>query len=148
MPTTVLLVRHAEAVQIGDDAPLTDAGSRRAHALVGVAEHAGVDVVITSQYRRTKDTAAPLVEAGTIPAVEVPIGNVPEHVAAIVERITTEYAGKTVLVVGDNNTIPLIVQVLSGVEHPAIAHEDNTRLFMVTLGEKTSVIAAQYGCSP
>ena len=139
-PTTVIIVRHAESVQIGDDPALTDAGTARANALVTVAEHAGVQRVYVTQFRRTRDTALPLATKLNLEPVEY---DAKGDVAAFAKRLLAENAGGTVLVVGHSNTVPSIVEALSGVKVAPIKHEDNTRVFVVT---GRNVVAAQYGC--
>src|SRR5207248_3230286 len=62
--TTVILVRHAEKAAVpADDPGLTDAGQARAQALMAIARDAGVDAIITTQFKRTKETARPAAEA-------------------------------------------------------------------------------------
>ncbi|HEU4586172.1 MAG TPA: histidine phosphatase family protein, partial [Gemmatimonadaceae bacterium] len=58
--TTVIVVRHGEkATGQGDDPHLSDAGNARAHSLAHALEHAGVSAVITTQWKRTAETALP-----------------------------------------------------------------------------------------
>ena len=59
--TMVLIVRHAEkAASAGTDPDLSAAGAARANALAAVAAHAGVEAAYVTQFKRTKETAAPL----------------------------------------------------------------------------------------
>src|SRR5215467_14078068 len=65
--TTVIIVRHAEkAAEPADDPPLTAAGEKRAQDLWLAVKDAGVSAVITTQYARTRATAAPTATAGHI----------------------------------------------------------------------------------
>jgi len=58
LPAPVLLVRHAEkAAEPADDPPLTAAGAERAQALATALQDAGVTAIITTQLRRTRETA-------------------------------------------------------------------------------------------
>ncbi len=64
----VYLVRHAEPTLPAMGAPDTDpelnmAGRERAHALVHVLREAGITDVLSTDYNRTRQTAAPLAEA-------------------------------------------------------------------------------------
>src|SRR5215813_5123448 len=69
--TTIILVRHAEkATEPADDPPLTSAGETRARDLWDAIKDAGVTAVITTQYARTRATAAPTATNAHI-AVEV-----------------------------------------------------------------------------
>src|SRR5262245_40428559 len=63
-PALVLLVRHAEkAKDAGNDPPLTAAGTQRAEDLALALRDAGVTTIVTTQLRRTGDTARPLATA-------------------------------------------------------------------------------------
>ncbi|HEX2190341.1 MAG TPA: histidine phosphatase family protein, partial [Longimicrobiaceae bacterium] len=70
-PTVVVLVRHAEkAAAGGQDPELSEAGTARAGALAAALAEAGVDAVVTTQLRRTRLTAQPLMrELGLAPEV-------------------------------------------------------------------------------
>src|SRR5260221_521280 len=69
-PTTVLIVRHAEKMaNAGGDPDISPAGVARANALATVAGRAGVEAAYVTQYRRTRETAAPL----RVPMIEVPV---------------------------------------------------------------------------
>src|SRR5579864_8198921 len=67
----LILVRHADkAAQPVDDPPLTAAGTKRAQDLAEALRSAGVAAIITTQLRRTRDTAQPLATAlGIVPEV-------------------------------------------------------------------------------
>src|SRR3954447_19431400 len=59
--TTVLIVRHAEKMaNAGTDPDISPEGVARAKALAAVCEHAGVEAAYVTQYKRTRQTAAPL----------------------------------------------------------------------------------------
>ena len=147
--TTVILVRHAETAgdtsSGGTDPALSEAGTARAKALAAVAKDAQVSAAIVSQYRRTKDTGAEL----KVPLIEVPVerGKAGEQADAIVKRIAADHRGKSVLVVGHSNTIPVIVKALSGVAAADIAHEEYDRLYVVVLeeGKPARVVVGRYG---
>jgi len=115
-PTIVILVRHAEkAAQPAADPPLTADGEARARALAAELADARVDVVVTTQFARTRLTAAPLADAMHItPAIVATSGTALEHARAVADTIRARYAGRTVLVVGHSNTIPKIITALGG----------------------------------
>lgn len=120
-PTVVIVVRHAEKAAVeGQDPPLSEAGLKRAQRLADLAAQAGVSVVYTTQFRRTRDTAQPLVERLKIPAqaVELTRANISAHPAALAREITTKHKGQTVLVVGHSNTAPRVAAALSGQSIP------------------------------
>ena len=126
-PTTIVLVRHAEAVaNAGTDPVLSDAGIARAKALAAALKDAGVKAVITTQYQRTILTGRPLAEATGAELLQLPAqtGN-PATLAA-------KYAGGTIVIVGHSNTVPAIVKGLTGVDVGEIAHDSYDQMFIVT----------------
>ena len=144
-PTTVLIVRHAEKLtNAGGDPDLSPVGVARANALAAVAAHAGVEAAYVTQYRRTKETAAPL----HVPMIEVPVnlsapGDYPKRLA---EAIASHSAGKVVLVVSHSNTVPAIVETLAHVKVPPLADAEYDRLYIVALPASgvPRVISARY----
>ena len=80
--TVVLLVRHAERAPGTGDVPISDAGQARAAALADVGKVAGVSAIITTQFLRTQQTAAPLATAlGLTPVVVGTGADAAKHVA-------------------------------------------------------------------
>jgi broad specificity phosphatase PhoE len=148
--TTVVIVRHAEKVDDSTDPALADPGVRRADALAAALADAGVQTVYTTQYRRTRDTAAPLAALlGLQPVVIASSGaSTAEHAAEIAVTIRERDTGGTVLVVGHSNTVPAIIQALGG---PDIGHIDDdayANLFIVVISEHgTRLIRATYGAT-
>src|SRR3990172_10984027 len=64
LPTTVVVVRHAEKAAVpGDDPPLSEAGHARARALRAALADASVTAVVVSPRIRTHETARPLAPA-------------------------------------------------------------------------------------
>ncbi len=115
--TVVYLVRHAEkAEEPRRDPGLTAAGSRRADALAAVLAEAGLTGIITSQFTRTRATAAPVVRASGLEPVVIRYraGDFRTHGAAVAEAIRERFAGGIVLVVGHSDTVPAIVAALGG----------------------------------
>ena len=134
-PTVVLLVRHAEkAAEPAQDPPLTESGRARAQALVAVARDAGVTAIITTQYDRTRSTAAPAAEALRITPDVVAAGPLAQHAKAVADQVR-KHAGKTVLVVGHSNTIPAIVGALGAPQPREICDSEYDALFVVVLGD-------------
>jgi phosphohistidine phosphatase SixA len=144
----VLLVRHAEkATEPADDPPLTGAGVARAQALATALRDARVTSVITTQLRRTRDTAFPLATARGLTPEVVPVatGALPAHVEATVTAIR-RHAGDVVLVVGHSNTIPAIIAALGGPLLPDICDSAYSNLFILQLGGgDPRLVQAHYG---
>src|SRR5437762_3251524 len=75
--TTVYIVRHAEKstmVTSDPDPDLTSVGKRRAEALASRLGTAGVTAIITSQFKRTQETAQPIAAALRIQPEIIPAG--------------------------------------------------------------------------
>ena len=134
--TVVLVMRHAErAEQGGADPGLSEAGVERARQLASAAREAGVRVVLTTQYARTRETAAPLAAATGAQVVARPVtpANVGSYAADLAREIRGAHGGHTVAVVGHSNTVPAIVAALTGGPAPALGEGDYGDLFVVIL---------------
>jgi broad specificity phosphatase PhoE len=140
--TVVVLVRHAEKVDDSRDPPLSKAGERRAEALAAALGDAGIQAVYTTQYVRTRDTAAPLAQAvGVDPVIVASAGDA----AAIAAHIREHNVGRTVLVVGHSNTVPAIITALGGADVGKIGDDEYSHLFIVLLdGSGAGVVRATY----
>lgn len=123
---TVLLVRHAEKLDDSRDPPLTEEGHARADALAALFANARVAAVYTSEYERTRDTAAPLAKAHGLTPVVIRA----DETDALLAALETHAADELVVVVGHSNTLPGLIERLGG-EAPRIAHGDYGRLFLV-----------------
>jgi broad specificity phosphatase PhoE len=146
--TVVYLVRHAEkAAQPAADPPLTPEGEARATALATLLRQAGVQDVYTTQYARTRSTAAPFVAAAGLQAIVIgATGDAPAHARTVADRILAN-PGRTVLVVGHSNTIPAIVEALGAPAPEPIRDDEYDDLFVVILqaGRTARVVRARYG---
>lgn len=153
LPTTVIIVRHAEK-ETGDksnlDPSLSETGARRAQDLVRLAEDANVTAIYTTQFKRAKETAQPLADKLSIPitATTVNAENFNNYSSEMAKEILTKYSGQTVLVISHTNTIPQLIQALGGKLPPPI--DDATefdRVFVVVVPESGApkIIKARYG---
>ena len=148
--TVVIVVRHAEKAGPSGDVPLSPEGVERARALVNVARQAGVSGIITTQFQRTRQTAAPLAESlGIAPQVVEATGAASDHARAVVDAIQARYTGRTVLVVGHSNTVPAIVAALGVPPFPDLCDEEYDNLFTVIVSPDGSarVVRAKYGAT-
>lgn len=141
----VIVVRHAERADGGAAAPgaamtntndpeLSAAGKARAQALAAMLKDAGVTAIYTTEFKRTKDTAAPLAEALKITAEVV----TSRDQAALIAKIKANTKG-AVLVVGHSNTVPAIIKALGGAE-VTLADTEYDSLFFVAPGGATTRI--------
>jgi broad specificity phosphatase PhoE len=146
--TTVIVVRHAEkAAQPAADPPLTAGGRARAHALAVALKSAGVTAVVTTQFARTKATAAPTADEFHLTPVVVPATSpVSDHARAVAAAVM-RHAGGTVLVVGHSNTVAAIVAALGAPKPAELCDAEYDAMFVLTVqadGHAT-VIKARYG---
>ncbi|GGA71920.1 phosphoglycerate mutase [Arenimonas soli] len=132
----VVVVRHAEKDDDDKHDPsLAGDGEVRAQALSTTLAGAGLDRAITTQYRRTRQTAEPAAAAAGI-AVEVReinAGNAASYAADLASDLRAMPAGSTVLVVGHSNTVPDIVLALSGQAAEAMPETEYDRYTLVLL---------------
>lgn len=127
-PIVVYVVRHAERAEDGtNDPPISADGERRARLLASMLRDSGVTHIYTTDFLRTRATAAPIAQgAGLVPEVYDP--GAP---AALAGRLRTT-PGRH-LVVGHSNSVPDLVAALGGDPHGEIAQDEYDRLYVLTL---------------
>lgn len=149
LPAVVVLVRHAEkALQPGEDPPLTAEGLQRAEALAATLWNAGVSAVITTQWVRTKQTAAPVAALPGVTSRQevVPTQRDIRAHAEAVARAVRRHAGGAVLVVGHSNTIPAILAALGGPRLPDICDSAFDDLFVLSpAADGAHLVKSRYG---
>lgn len=149
-PLVVYLVRHAErGTAPAGDPSITAEGSARAEALREALRDAGVRSIVTSDRRRTQETARPLATALGLTMIPVPVsGAVDAHVAAVAREVRTRGTAGPVLVVGHSNTIPAIIRALGGPSSGDICDGRYADLFVLTAdGDGARLVRASYGAS-
>jgi 2,3-bisphosphoglycerate-dependent phosphoglycerate mutase len=138
--TTYYLIRHAEKNRTdttNKDAHLTDKGTKRADHWATVLSAANINMVYTTAYNRTKETAQP---TATKNGLKMHVYN-PRKMYDDDFKHTTK--GKNVLVVGHSNTTPAFVnKILGKKKYPQIADDNNNNLYIVTVTKRgaTSVL--------
>ena len=132
----VIVVRHAERADGGAgvsmagtpaDPLLSAAGEARAAKLAGMLEEAAITAIVVTEFRRTQDTAKPI-------AAKLALS--PEIIKAadtqdLLTRLKTKLANDVVLVVGHSNTIPAIVEGLTGRDVTVADSQYNDIFFVV-----------------
>ena len=132
----IFLVRHAERAttsagqpagraMMGDDPPLADAGHQRAVRLAALLASAEIKHIFTTEYLRTRQTAAPLAERLNIKAI-MGAAQDPEPFVQQIRK-----ASGNVLVVGHSNTIPELIKRLGVTRAITIADNEYDNLFVV-----------------
>ncbi len=142
--TTVVVIRHAEKLidgggenrmQSGADPPLAPAGVARAALLsrmFGDSHGPGcVNAIYVSSALRSRMTAAPLAaRLGLTPIVS----DDGSDARSLARRVLREHAGARVLVVGHSDTVPRIVEALSGAKHlPPMGDEEYDTMYIVSV---------------
>lgn len=123
----VFLVRHAERADNSKDSPLSMTGTARAERLAAMLKDAGITSIYTTEYQRTKQTAAPLGDAVHV----APVAVAATDLAALLQRVRGSGPHGRVLIVGHSNTVPDLIRAL-GVETPiAIGDAEYDNLFIV-----------------
>jgi len=148
MPALVILVRHAEkSTEPRDDPALTAAGRDRARALAAALANAGVTAIVTSDRRRTIETAAPIAKARGLTPVAIgrPDGSLDGHVAAVVAEVL-RHPGGVVLVVGHTDTLPAIVRALGAASIGEMSDSEFGNLFLLSPGpDAPRLVRTRYG---
>jgi phosphohistidine phosphatase SixA len=134
----IFLVRHAEKLADGEDPGLSTAGMQRAEKLAVLLDDAEITGIYSTDYIRTRDTAAPLARAEDL-EIKLYDPSKPEQLIDLLSNKTGRY-----LVVGHSNTTPDLVKRLGGTPGPAIDEKtEYNRLYIVTRddsGKATSVL--------
>ena len=141
--TTVIVVRHAEkdTTMLGSDPRLSAAGVVRAHELAQVLAEVRVSAIYVTPWQRNRQTAQPL--ATRLGDTLIVVDAIDETVS----RLRTRHRGQAVLVVGHSNTVPQIIEQLTGEKIRPFVENDYDRLYVVTLPPSGPgrLLALRYG---
>jgi broad specificity phosphatase PhoE len=126
--TVVFLVRHAEKTADKDDPGLTADGRERSLQLANLLKDARIDHIHSTDYKRTRETAAPFAEMTGLD-IEFYTWDDPPGLAQ-----SLKHDRKRHLVVGHSNTTTELVTLLGGEPGTEIDHSgENDRLYIVTI---------------
>ena len=128
---TVFIIRHAEKETSGADPRLIDAGRRRAASWADMLRPGGIDVIITSDAKRTRETGGIIAERLGVSKMELPR----QDVVGLVDMLQFDHADDNVLIVAHTETIPSIVSSLGVPETVEISQEDFATLLIVMPGD-------------
>lgn len=148
---TVILVRHAEKEQAGENPPLSDLGQDRAVVLAEILGSSGVSQIFTTQYLRTQQTAQPLADVlGITPESINRDASGDVYVDELTGQLLSGSSRKVMLVVSHSDTIPRLIEQLGAGEIPIIGEDDFDNLYIVTVPRwfgSPKLIRALYGAS-
>ncbi|MCA1585928.1 MAG: histidine phosphatase family protein [Acidobacteria bacterium] len=150
----IVVVRHAERETGQGDDSLSAAGRERAERLVFVLSDVNVTHVLTSDRKRTIETAAPLTEKRGLTSTAIPmpeaspggIDPTEQQIAATLDAINRLPETARVLVVGHSNTVPILLKALGVTESVTIRDDEFDNLFVVAprAGGTTSLTRLRY----
>lgn len=128
--STYFLVRHAEKTK-GADPGLTPEGMARAAKLAALLDRLQIDQIMSSDYKRTQATAAPLAKAKKL--------EVQSYDPTMQKDLFTDlsvFNKQNVVVVGHSNTIPQLANVLIGKEAIAeFSEDDYSQLIIISVSQ-------------
>ena len=127
VPTTLIVVRHADCPTTGEDA-LTPAGLARAQVLAHIGAKAGIAAVYHSDTNRTRDTVLPLATALGLTPVVYPYADI----AGVVAQVFADHRGETVVIAGHSDTVLKIIEEAGGPTLPDIDGTEFDDLFVLT----------------
>lgn len=129
------LIRHAEKqADDGKDPGLTDDGRFRAHQLVKLFQYRDIERIWSTDYKRTRDTATPLVAALKL---EMKIYD-PHDLPALASLLLED--SKNALVVGHSNTTPDLARLLCQCDIGDMDDSEYDLLYVVSVsGDETNV---------
>ncbi len=139
--SVIFLVRHAEKTADEDDPVLSMDGRQRSLQLAGFLSDAGIDHIHSTDFNRTRETAAPVAKMTGL-EIELYSWDDPLVFARSLKR-----DGKRHLVVGHSNTTTKMVTLLGG--DPGSDIEDSSeydRLYVLTINASgVSTVLLRYG---
>ena len=140
-PLVVFLVRHAEKVDDSKDPALTAAGKERSSTLATVLQDSKIQYVHSTNYVRTKTTAAPIAEKLALKINIYDTNEMPGFAQRLKEQ------GGRHLIVGHSNTTPKLVQLLGGKPGSIINDSEYDRLYILNKLEngETSTVLIRFG---
>lgn len=128
----IYVMRHLNTPEGVRDPDLLPEGQRAAQALARRLGRAHIRAIYVSDFRRTRQSAAPLAARLRL----IPIVYDPRDTAGLVARVR---AGPLpALIVGHSNTVPDIVEALGGTRPAPLVHADFGDVWAITPGGVTT----------
>ena len=142
-PLVIFLVRHAEKTidNMEKDSHLTEEGYQRAAELARTLADAELAFVHSSDYIRTRNTAAPVADLFEL---EIEL----YETSMLLDLADTIKArGGRHLVVGHSNTTPALVEILGGKPGvPIVEETEYDRLYILTIiDDEVNTVLLRYG---
>lgn len=131
--TVIYLVRHAEKEKTKGDVHLTNTGKTRANNLKSILIDEQLDMVFSTRFNRTQETAEPSATAHQLNIQEYD----PGRLESFGQSILDNHQGKKILVVGHSNTTPKLLNFFMGEEVKGMIDEsDYENLYVISISKK------------
>src|SRR5690606_13624822 len=124
--TRIVLLRHAEKELTGSNPPLSSEGKSRAEGLAKFLTDIKPDRFYSTDYLRTQQTLEPWAKAM---GKEITVYDAGKQDAFA--SLLKEQRGKTIVVAGHSNTIPSLVNKLTGMAFGDLPDNEFGRIFVV-----------------
>ena len=108
--TTFILVRHAEKADNSPNTNLSEAGQDRAKALLRLLSHVKIDAIYTTGLHRTQQTAQFVADHN---GLAIQTYEIDANFPSLTDLLAKKYKGKTVMIVGHSNTLPINIARLT-----------------------------------
>ncbi|MCE7056834.1 histidine phosphatase family protein [Algoriphagus sp. AGSA1] len=130
-PKTIYIVRHAEKLLTGDDPELSVAGNARSIKLSQILADEDIRHIYSTDYKRTRLTAAPTASAA---GIEIQTYD-PKNHDELVEKLRTLEGN--ILVVGHSNTVGQVANyfVGDGEKYDDLKDSEYNFIYIATLEE-------------
>jgi 2,3-bisphosphoglycerate-dependent phosphoglycerate mutase len=144
--TTFILVRHAEKADSSANTDLSEAGKKRAQDLSGLLSKIRVDAIYTTRLKRTQQTAQVVAENNNLTTENY---DMDANFPTMTDVLAKKYAGKTVLIVGHSNTLPVnIARLTKNKNEIYIAENEFDNVYIIQVhsdGTPTNLLQLKYG---
>ena len=133
--TTYYLIRHAEkdkSDKQNRNPHLTDIGQKRAENWLNVFEDVEFDMIYSTNYHRTIETALPTAKANDLEIIYYDPRNMD------IDTFMEKTKGKTVLIVGHSNTTPTLAnKIIEEDKYSQIDETNNSNLYIINKNDSS-----------
>ena len=144
--TTFILVRHAEKADDSSNTNLSEAGKKRAEALAKLLSKVKIDAIYSTRLNRTQQTVKLVAENNDL---MIQTYEMNASFPRLTDILAKKYAGKTILIVGHSNTLPMnIARLTQNKKEIEIPETEFDNVYFIQLqddGTSTNLIQLKYG---
>lgn len=142
--TTFILVRHAEKADHTPNTDLSENGKLRAQALARLLSKINIDVIYTTPLKRTQQTAQIVAEQKKL---KINSYDVDAKFRWLTDDLSNKYAGKTILLVGHSNTLPVNIERLTNnkIDIPETEFDNVFIIQVNTNNSSVNMLQLKYG---